>query len=50
MAGRTIVVTGASDGIGARAAKRSADEGEKVVVGHSPRIDALVNNADWGVG
>jgi NAD(P)-dependent dehydrogenase (short-subunit alcohol dehydrogenase family) len=38
MPGRTIVITGASDGIGAAAAKRLSRSGERVVVvGRSPQ-------------
>lgn len=43
MAGRTIVITGASDGVGAAAAKRLARSGEHVVVvGRSPQKTAAV--------
>ncbi|TPG35763.1 SDR family NAD(P)-dependent oxidoreductase [Mycolicibacterium hodleri] len=43
MTGRTIVITGASDGIGAAAAKRLSRSGEHVVVvGRSPQKTAAV--------
>jgi NAD(P)-dependent dehydrogenase (short-subunit alcohol dehydrogenase family) len=43
MTGRTIVITGASDGIGAAAAKRLSRSGENVVVvGRSPEKTAAV--------
>ncbi len=43
MAGRTIVLTGASDGLGAAAAKRLSRSGENVVVvGRSPQKTAAV--------
>jgi NAD(P)-dependent dehydrogenase (short-subunit alcohol dehydrogenase family) len=43
VAGRTIVITGASDGIGAAAAKRLSRSGENVVVvGRSPEKTAAV--------
>ncbi|BBY18817.1 SDR family NAD(P)-dependent oxidoreductase [Mycolicibacterium litorale] len=43
MAGRTIVITGASDGVGAAAAKRLTRSGENVVVvGRSPQKTAAV--------
>lgn len=43
MAGRTIVITGASDGVGAAAAKRLSRSGETmVVVGRSPTKTAAV--------
>ena len=43
MAGRTIVITGASDGLGAAAAKRLSRSGENVVVvGRSPQKTAAV--------
>ncbi|KUI26436.1 SDR family NAD(P)-dependent oxidoreductase [Mycobacterium sp. GA-2829] len=43
MAGRTIVITGASDGVGAAAAKRLTRSGERVVVvGRSPQKTAAV--------
>jgi NAD(P)-dependent dehydrogenase (short-subunit alcohol dehydrogenase family) len=53
MAGKTIVITGASDGIGAAAAKRLSRSGENVVVvGRSPQKTAAVAErlrADWYV-
>ncbi|OBF56182.1 SDR family NAD(P)-dependent oxidoreductase [Mycolicibacterium monacense] len=46
MAGRTIVITGASDGVGAAAAKRLSRSGENVVVvGRSPQKTAAVADA-----
>lgn len=46
MAGRTIVITGASDGVGAAAAERLMRSGENVVVvGRSPRKTAAVAEA-----
>jgi NAD(P)-dependent dehydrogenase (short-subunit alcohol dehydrogenase family) len=46
VAGRTIVITGASDGVGAAAAKRLSRSGENVVVvGRSPRKTAAVADA-----
>ncbi|GLP73946.1 short-chain dehydrogenase [Mycobacterium antarcticum] len=43
MTGRTIIITGASDGIGAAAAKRLSRSGERVVVvGRSPQKTAAV--------
>ena len=43
MTGRTIIITGASDGIGAAAAKRLTRSGERVVVvGRSPQKTAAV--------
>lgn len=43
MSGRTIVITGASDGIGAAAARQLAAAGESVVlVGRSPRKTAAL--------
>ncbi|UIY44181.1 SDR family NAD(P)-dependent oxidoreductase [Methylobacterium radiotolerans] len=43
---RTIVITGASDGIGAAAARQLAAKGERVVVvGHSPEKTAAVARA-----
>ncbi|KUI27780.1 short-chain dehydrogenase [Mycobacterium sp. IS-1496] len=46
MAGRTIVITGASDGVGAAAAKRLSRSGENVVVvGRSPQKTAAVAGA-----
>lgn len=46
MAGRTIVITGASDGVGAAAAKRLSRSGEDVVVvGRSPQKTAAVADA-----
>jgi NAD(P)-dependent dehydrogenase (short-subunit alcohol dehydrogenase family) len=51
MAGRTIVITGASDGLGAAAAERLTRSGENVVVvGRSPQKTAAVAallNADY---
>jgi NAD(P)-dependent dehydrogenase (short-subunit alcohol dehydrogenase family) len=53
MAGRTIVITGASDGLGAAAAERLTRSGEKVVVvGRSPQKTVAVAtplNADYFV-
>lgn len=49
MAGRTMVITGASDGIGAAAARALAERGERVVlVGRSPRKTRAVA-AELGV-
>lgn len=46
MAGRTIVITGASDGVGAAAAARLTRSGENVVVvGRSPQKTAAVADA-----
>ncbi|WP_185293569.1 SDR family NAD(P)-dependent oxidoreductase [Mycolicibacterium litorale] len=46
MAGRTIVITGASDGVGAAAAQRLSRSGENVVVvGRSPQKTAAVADA-----
>jgi NAD(P)-dependent dehydrogenase (short-subunit alcohol dehydrogenase family) len=46
VAGRTIVITGASDGVGAAAAKRLSRSGEHVVVvGRSPHKTAAVADA-----
>lgn len=46
MAGRTIVITGASDGVGAAAARRLSRSGEQVVVvGRSPQKTAAVADA-----
>lgn len=46
MAGRTIVITGASDGVGAAAANRLSRSGEHVVVvGRSPQKTAAVADA-----
>lgn len=46
MAGRTIVITGASDGVGAAAARRLSRSGEQVVVvGRSPGKTAAVADA-----
>jgi NAD(P)-dependent dehydrogenase (short-subunit alcohol dehydrogenase family) len=46
VAGRTIVITGASDGVGAAAAKRLSRSGENVVVvGRSPHKTAAVADA-----
>jgi NAD(P)-dependent dehydrogenase (short-subunit alcohol dehydrogenase family) len=46
VAGRTIVITGASDGVGAAAAKRLSRSGENVVVvGRSPQKTSAVADA-----
>jgi NAD(P)-dependent dehydrogenase (short-subunit alcohol dehydrogenase family) len=46
VAGRTIVITGASDGVGAAAAKRLSRSGERVVVvGRSPQKTKAVADA-----